>query len=130
MGVDTVADMLTKIRNANQAHHRFLTLPFSTFNMRIAQVLESEEFIYRHRVIRGASNRVVILLVLTSTDAKPRISEIKRISKPSCRVYARAKKIPKILGGYGTVVISTSRGLLTDKVARFKEGGEILFSIW
>ncbi len=81
--------------------------------------------------MKSASNRIIILLALIFTDIKSRISEIKRISRPSCRVYTRAKKIPKILGGYGTIVISTSRrGLLTDKIARFKEGGEILFSIW
>lgn len=125
-----ISNMLTKIRNANYIHHRFLTLPFSTFNLRIVRLLKTEEFIYNHQVIKGRSNRVIILLVLICIDGKSKISKIKRISRPSCRVYTRAKKIPKILDGYGTVVMSTSRGIVTDKIARFKKGGEILFSVW
>jgi small subunit ribosomal protein S8 len=133
MTTDTVGNLLTKIRNASRAGHRFVTIPFSAFNLNIVRLLTEEKYLYAYTLLTiptRTGTKPVLLLVISSLEGTARITHIKRISKPSCRVYARAKNIPKVLGGYGTVVISTSKGLVTSKSTSIKEGGELLFSIW
>ena len=132
MTTDTIADMLTRIRNANLAKHQIVQIPNTKITKNIAQVLANEGLIPSFEELKNGSNSSLLLsLKYTGTDRKPCIEKIQRISKPGLRVYSNAKKMPKILGGFGTAIVSTSRGLMTDHQAR-KEGvgGELLCYIW
>ena len=132
MTTDTIADMLTRIRNANLAKHQIVQIPNTKITKNIAQVLANEGLISSFEELKNGSNSSLLLsLKYTGTDRKPCIEKIQRISKPGLRVYSNAKKMPKILGGFGTAIVSTSRGLMTDHQAR-KEGvgGELLCYIW
>jgi small subunit ribosomal protein S8 len=132
MTTDTIADMLTRIRNANLAKHQIVQIPNTKITKNIAQVLVNEGLISSFEELKNGSNSSLLLsLKYTGTDRKPCIEKIQRISKPGLRVYSNAKKMPKILGGFGTAIVSTSRGLMTDHQAR-KEGvgGELLCYIW
>ena len=123
MMTDPIADMLTRIRNGNNARHSSVEIPASKMKKNLVQILLDEGFIEGYNVIEvdlkyGKNNEKVI-------------SGLKRISKPGLRVYARSHEIPKVLGGLGIAIISTSKGVVTDKVAR-KEGiaGEVLCYVW
>ncbi len=132
MTTDTIADMLTRIRNANLARHQIVQIPSTKVTRNIAQVLFAEGFIESFEELQnGLKNSLLLSLKYSGKDRKPKIEKIQRISKPGLRVYSGAKKMPKILGGFGTAIVSTSRGLMTDHQAR-KEGvgGELLCYIW
>ena len=110
---DPIADMLTRIRNANRQHHETVMVPASKLKVDIAEILKNEGFIKGYK----GNERV--------------ITDLKRISKPGLRVYAKVNEIPKVLNGLGIVILSTSQGLMTDKEARAKQvGGEVLAYIW
>ena len=132
MTTDTIADMLTRIRNANLAKNKIAKIPATKITRSIARILQEEGLI---ESIREELKNGFILLILTlkysEKENKPSIEHIQRVSKPGLRVYTGAKKMPRILGGFGTAVVSTSNGLMTDYKAR-KEGigGELLFYIW
>ena len=129
---DTIADMLTRIRNANLAKHQIVQIPSTKVTKNIAQVLVSERLIESFAVLEnGLKSTLLLSLKYVGKDRIPSITEIKRVSKPGLRVYNQSKKIPRILGGFGIAVISTSRGLMTHQQAR-KEGigGELLCYIW
>ena len=132
MTTDTIADMLTRIRNANLAKHQVVQIPSTKITRNIAQVLFSEGLINSFEELKnGVKSSLLLSLKYMGKERKPCIVEIQRISKPGLRVYSKSKKIPRILGGFGTAIVSTSRGLMTDHQAR-KEGigGELLCYIW
>lgn len=129
---DTIADMLTRIRNANLAKHQIVQIPSTKITRNIAQVLFAEGLIDSFQELKnGLRSSLLLSLKYTGKDRTPTITKIQRISKPGLRVYSGSKKMPRILGGFGTALISTSRGLMTDKQARQEGlGGELLCYIW
>jgi small subunit ribosomal protein S8 len=132
MTTDTIADMLTRIRNANLAKHQVVQIPSTKITKNIAQVLFSEGLIDSFEELKnGLNSSLLVSLKYSEKERKPSIETIQRISKPGLRVYSNAKKMPRILGGFGTAIVSTSKGLMTDHQAR-KEGigGELLCYIW
>ncbi|MDD2457198.1 MAG: 30S ribosomal protein S8 [Eubacteriales bacterium] len=127
---DTIADMLTRIRNAGTAGHATCEIPASNVKKAIAQILLDEGYISKVDLIND-DMQGKIKVTLKYAAKKPVISGIKRISRPGLRVYANTENLPKVLGGLGIAIISTSKGIMTDKVAR-KEGvgGEVLAYVW
>ena len=128
---DTIADMLTRIRNANQMRYEEVTVPASNIKKEIARILKEEGFIKDYK-IENDDAQGTILLTLKYTSKKERvITGLMRISKPGLRVYAKNDEIPKVLNGLGIAIISTSKGIMTDKEARKENiGGEVLAYIW
>ena len=132
---DTIADMLTRIRNANQMRYEEVKVPSSKIKNEIARILKEEGFIKDYKIEKSDENRSIqntIILTLKYTDKKERvITGLKRISKQGLRVYAKNDEIPKVLNGLGIAIISTSKGIMTDKEARKQNiGGEVLAYIW
>ncbi len=128
---DTIADMLTRIRNANQMRYEEVSVPASNIKKEIARILKEEGFIKDYK-INSDNAQGTIVLTLKYTDKKERvITGLKRISKPGLRVYAKSDEVPKVLNGLGIAIISTSKGIMTDKEARKQNiGGEVLAYIW
>lgn len=129
---DPIADMLTRIRNANMVRFDKVEVLLSRVNLNIAKVLNEAGYISRFNVKRDSSGREVLKIYLKYSDSKERtITGIQRVSKPGRRVYVKSEKIPKVLNGYGVAILSTSKGIITDKEARkLKVGGEILCNVW
>ena len=129
---DTIADMLTRIRNANSAKHPTVDVPASNMKKQIAQILVDEGYIKSFRVIDDDKQGVIRITLKYGKDKNEKIiSGIKRISKPGLRVYANKEELPKVLGGLGTAIISTNQGVITDKEARqLGVGGEVLAFVW
>ena len=127
---DPIADMLTRIRNANRQHHETVMVPASKLKVDIAEILKNEGFIKGYKVEgEGPIKNIVITLKYRGNDRV--ITDLKRISKPGLRVYAKVNEIPKVLNGLGIVILSTSQGVITDKEAHAKQvGGEVLAYIW
>ena len=128
---DTIADMLTRIRNANQMRYQEVSVPASNIKKEIARILKEEGFIKDYKV-EDDSTQGTIVLTLKYTDKKERvINGLKRISKPGLRVSVEKDEVPKVLNGLGIAIISTSKGIMTDKEARKENiGGEVLAYIW
>ena len=128
---DTIADMLTRIRNANQMRYETVEVPSSNIKKEVAKILKEEGYIKDYKV-KDENVQGTIVLTLKYTDKKERvITGLKRISKPGLRVYAKAEEVPKVLNGLGIAIISTSKGIMTDKEARKENiGGEVLAYIW
>lgn len=127
---DPIADLLTRIRNAITARHDTVSIPASKMKKAIVDILVDEGFVTVGEVVeeKGHSN---IKVVLKYKDNRNAITNLKRISKPGLRVYCGCEDLPKVLGGYGIAIISTSRGVMTDKKAReLKVGGEVLAYVW
>ncbi len=134
---DPIADMLTRLRNANQAYHDDVLMPYSKLKAGVAEILQQEGYITSWKMedpAEGSSQTVGKVLVLTLKYGQNRersIAGIRRISKPGLRVYAKRTGLPKVLGGLGVAIISTSQGLLTDRQANKKGvGGEVLAYVW
>ena len=131
---DPVADMLTRLRNANQAYHEDVRIPYSKLKAGVAAILEQEGYIASWEVQDPAAGTVGKTLVVNLKYGPGRersIAGLRRISKPGLRVYARASALPRVLGGLGVAIISTSDGLLTDRQAKSKGvGGEVLAYVW
>ena len=129
---DPIADMLTRIRNANTAKHDTVDIPASRMKMSIAQILLDEGYISKYNVIEDGSFKTIHITLKYGADKNEKIiSGIKRISKPGLRVYANKDELPKVLGGLGIAIISTTQGVITDKKAReLKVGGEVLAFVW
>ena len=131
---DPIADMLTRLRNANQAHHDSTTMPHSKIKAGIAEILKSEGYITDYTVTEPAEGEVGKKLTITlkyGEDRTRSIAGLRRISKPGLRVYAKSNNLPKVLGGMGIAIISTSQGLMTDRQAHQKSvGGEVLAYVW
>jgi small subunit ribosomal protein S8 len=129
---DTIADMLTRIRNANLARHQTTMVPATRMTRSIAQVLQSEGFIGEFAEDgEGVHKHLVISLKYKGKNRQPIITALKRVSKPGLRVYSNRKDLPRVLGGIGIAIISTSSGIMTDREARRQGvGGEVLCYIW
>ena len=129
---DPIADMLTRIRNASRAHHLEVVVPASRTKREIARILVDEGFIADVREERDGAHRRAARSTLKYVDGKaPVVSGLKRISKPGLRVYARKTDIPRVLGGLGIVIVSTSQGIMTGAQARKAQlGGEVLAYVW
>jgi len=133
MMTDPIADMLTRVRNANVAMHDQVRMPSSKQKEALAAILTKEGYIEGFDVVddTGRPGRVLTVTMKYSPERQRTISGLRRVSKPGLRVYSKADKIPRVLGGLGVAVLSTSRGLLTDREARKQGvGGEILCYVW
>ncbi|MGF1524436.1 MAG: 30S ribosomal protein S8 [Leptolyngbyaceae cyanobacterium] len=129
---DTIADMLTRIRNANLARHQTVDIPSTKMTRSIAQVLQEEGFIESHEQTgEGIQRKLVVTLKYRGKSRDPIIKNLKRISRPGLRVYSNRKELPRVLGGIGIAIISTSSGIMTDRDARQRGiGGEVLCYVW
>lgn len=128
---DVIADMLTRIRNAGTAKQETVDVPASNVKNAIARILEEEGYVKEVQTIDDGKQGVIRLYLKYTESKKPVISGIKRISKPGLRVYASKDELPKVLGGLGVAIISTSNGIMTDKKARkLGIGGEVMAYIW
>ena len=129
---DPIADMLTRIRNANTSKHKTVDVPCSKMKLGIAEILFKEGYIKSFEEIKVENNQGIIRITLKYDEKGSRVIDgLKRISKPGLRVYAGAEELPKVLGGLGIAIISTNKGLLTDKEARKQNvGGEVLAFVW
>ena len=128
---DTIADMLTRIRNANMARHQNTNVPATKMTRSIAQVLKEEGFISEFAEVEEGVKRNLVISLKYKKNRQPLISALKRISKPGLRVYSNRKELPRVLGGIGIAIISTSSGIMTDREARRQGlGGEVLCYIW
>ena len=127
---DPIADLLTRIRNANQQKHETVSIPYSNLKNDLANILKNEGFVTDF-VVNEEGNHKNIVITLKYKGNERVITGLKRVSKPGLRQYAKVNEIPKVLNGLGIVVLSTSQGLMTDKEARAKNiGGEVLAYIW
>ncbi len=131
MMTDPIADMLTRIRNANNARHTSVDIPASNIKKEIAKILLEEGYIKNLDVIEDEKQGMLKIELKYAESGQRVITGLKRISKPGLRVYVKCDDVPKVLGGLGTAIISTSKGIITDKEAR-KEGvgGEVICYIW
>ncbi len=128
---DPVADLLTRLRNANSAYHDSVSLPSSKLKSHIAEILKSEGFIAEWKVEDARVGQTLTINLKYGPNRERSIVGIKRVSKPGLRVYAKSTEIPKVLGGLGVAILSTSSGLLTDREATKKGvGGEVLAYVW
>jgi small subunit ribosomal protein S8 len=128
---DAIADMLTRIRNASNVKHENVDVPASNIKKEIARILKDEGFINSYEVLEDGKQGIIRIKLKYAPNKRNIISGIKRISKPGLRVYAGKDEIPKVLGGLGIAIISTSKGIMTDKRARNEGiGGEVLAFIW
>ena len=131
MMTDPIADMLTRIRNAVKANHKSVSLPSSNEKKAIAQILLDEGFINGFNVEEDNKQGILTIDLKYTENGEKVISGLRRISKPGLRVYVKANEVPKVLNGLGTAIISTSKGLLTDKAARTENvGGEVICYVW
>ena len=128
---DPVADLLTRVRNANSAHHDTVSLPSSKLKTHIAEILQAEGFIAGFEVADARVGQTLTITLKYGPNRERSIAGIKRVSKPGLRVYAKSTELPRVLGGLGVAILSTSSGLLTDKEANKKGvGGEVLAYVW
>ena len=129
---DPIADMLTRIRNANEAKHDTVDVPASKMKISIADILVNEGYIEKYDLIDNGSSKTIRILLKYGADKNEKIiSGLKRISKPGLRVYVSKDELPKVLGGLGVAILSTNKGVITDKEARkLQVGGEVLAFIW
>ena len=129
---DPIADMLTRIRNANTAKHDTVDVPASKMKIAIADILLNEGYITKYDIVEDGAFKTIRITLKYGVDKNEKvISGLKRISKPGLRVYANAEELPRVLGGLGTAIISTNQGVITDKEARkLKIGGEVLCFVW
>jgi small subunit ribosomal protein S8 len=128
---DPVADLLTRLRNANSAHHDSVSLPSSKLKSHLAEILKNEGYISAWKIDDARVGQTLTIDLKYGPNRERSIVGIKRVSKPGLRVYAKSTEIPKVLGGLGVAILSTSSGLLTDKEATKKGvGGEVLAYVW
>ncbi|MFM9332341.1 MULTISPECIES: 30S ribosomal protein S8 [Paenibacillus] len=128
---DPIADMLTRIRNANTVRHETVEIPASTIKKEIAEILKKEGFIRDAEYIEDNKQGIIRVFLKYGPNNERVISGLKRISKPGLRVYTKSTEIPRVLGGLGIAIISTSKGIMTDKDARqSKAGGEVICYVW
>lgn len=129
---DTISDMLTRIRNATLAKHKIVQVPATKTTRSIVQVLKQEGFVEEFEETEGdKTNFLLISLKYKGKNKSPIITQLKRVSRPGLRVYSKSKELPKVLDGIGIAIISTSRGIMTNKAAKYyKLGGEILCYVW
>lgn len=128
---DPIADMLTRIRNANSAKHETVDVPASNMKKSIAEILNNEGYIKGYQIIEDGKQGVIRIALKYGNNKEKVISGLKRVSKPGLRIYAGTEELPRVLKGLGIAIISTSKGVMTDKEARKQNiGGEVLAFIW
>ncbi len=128
---DPIADMLTRVRNANSAHHDVVSMPYSKLKKNIAEILQSEGYIASWKIEEAEVGQTLTIDLKYGPNRERSIAGVRRVSKPGLRVYAKSTNLPKVLGGLGVAILSTSNGLLTDRQAHEKGvGGEILAYVW
>ncbi len=128
---DPIADMLTRIRNANTVRHDKLELPASNMKKEIAEILKREGFVRDVEYVEDSKQGMIRIFLKYGSNNERVISGLKRISKPGLRVYAKSTELPRVLGGLGIAIVSTSQGIMTDKEARQSQmGGEVLAYVW
>ena len=128
---DPIADFLTRLRNANSAYHDEVVLPHSKLKANIAEILQREGYIAGHRSEEGEKGKNLVVTLKYGPNRERSIAGLRRVSKPGLRVYAKSDGLPKVLGGLGVAIISTSSGLLTDRQAnKQRVGGEVLAYVW
>ncbi|MBR1779475.1 MAG: 30S ribosomal protein S8 [Clostridia bacterium] len=128
---DTIADLLTRIRNASSSRHSTVDIPASNMKKSIVQILQDEGYIKNFTVVGDGKQGVIRVTLRYTEDKKPIITGLKRVSKPGLRIYTNVEDMPKVMKGLGVAIISTSRGVMTDKKAReLNVGGEVLAFIW
>ncbi|MHB8340420.1 MAG: 30S ribosomal protein S8 [Mycobacteriales bacterium] len=128
---DPIADMLTRLRNANHAYHDAVTIPYSKIKQHIAEILAQEGYVAGWRVEDAEVGKQLVVELKYGPNRERTIAGVRRISKPGLRVYAKADNLPKVLGGLGVAIISTSTGLLTDRQAtKRRVGGEVLAYVY
>ena len=128
---DPIADMLTRLRNANSAYHDTVTMPFSKLKSHIAEILQAEGYIAGWSVEDAKVGQSLTIQLKFGPNRERSLAGVRRVSKPGLRVYAKSTNLPKVLGGLGVAILSTSSGLLTDKQAAKKGvGGEVLAYVW
>lgn len=131
MNTDPIADMLTRIRNANMVSHETVEIPSSKLKVELAKLLKEEGYIVDYSVRTEGKFSFLVIVLKYDEKRKPVITNLKRISKPGLRNYCKSKCLPKVFGGLGIAIISTSKGLLTDRKARNENlGGEVLCYVW
>ncbi len=131
MLTDPVADMLTRIRNANKALHETTSMPTSRLKVEIARILKEEGYIKGYRIEPGESFDTLVIDLKYGKSRERVITDLKRVSKPGRRVYARKDRLPRVLGGMGTAILSTSSGLVTARAAQERGiGGEVICFVW
>ena len=131
MATDPIADMLTRIRNANQMRYKEVEVPASKIKLEIAKILKETGFIVDYKIKKNDTQDTIVLFLKYGQNKERVITGLKRISKPGLRVYANAKEMPRVLNGLGIAIVSTSKGVMTDKEAREANlGGEVLAYIW
>lgn len=128
---DPIADMLTRVRNANKALHSQASMPTSSGKVEVARILKDEGYIADYSVVKGESYDTLVIDLKYTEDRRRVITQLKRISKPGRRIYAKKDKLPKVLGGLGVAVVSTSRGVMSARQAqRLGVGGEVICFVW
>ena len=128
---DPIADMLTRLRNANAAYHETVSMPHSKIKANIAKILESEGYIVGSSVADAEVGKTLTLTLKYGPNRERSLAGVRRVSKPGLRVYAKSTNVPKVLGGLGVVILSTSSGLLTDRQAEKQGvGGEVVAFVW
>lgn len=128
---DPIADMLTRIRNANSAKHDSVDIPASNMKKAIAQILVDEGYIKNYKVVEDGKQGVIRVTLKYGEDKAQVITGLRRVSKPGLRIYSKAEDMPKVMKGLGVAIISTSKGVMTDREARKQNvGGEVLAFIW
>lgn len=128
---DPVADMLTRIRNASSVFHESVDVPASGLKVELARILKEEGYLRDYRVLEDGHRQTIRLWLKYAPPKRQVITGIKRISRPGLRVYAKSDQVPRVLGGLGTAVLSTSKGVLTDRDARKERvGGEVICYVW
>ena len=129
---DTIADMLTRIRNASSAKHDSVDIPASNMKKAIAQILVDEGYVKNYQVIEDGKQGVIrVTLKYQGPSKKPVLMGLRRVSKPGLRIYSSSEDMPKVMKGIGTAIVSTSKGVMTDKKARKENvGGEVLAFVW
>lgn len=128
---DPIADMLTRIRNANSAKHETVDVPASNMKKAIAEILNEEGYIAGYQIIEDGKQGIIRISLKYGPNKEKVISGLKRVSKPGLRIYAGAEELPRVLKGLGIAIVSTSKGIMTDKAARKQNiGGEVLAFVW
>jgi small subunit ribosomal protein S8 len=128
---DPIADMLTRLRNALQARHPKVDVPNSKLKIEIARILKEEGYILNYKLVEEGPMQIIRLYLKYTPANQPVISKIERVSKPGCRIYVGSKDVPRVLGGLGVNILTTSRGVMTGAAARKAGvGGELLCQIW
>jgi len=131
MVTDPIADMLTRIRNANMVRHEFVLIPWSKVKLAIAKILREEGFIINYEVLKGKPGRVIKVYLKYMDRNQPAITGLKRVSKPGLRAYVGSSEIPRVFGGMGIAIVSTSKGIMTGQKAwKQRTGGELLCYVW